>query len=339
VPAVAAERVSGARRSAGTRPSQQDGTHGRLTRSLEAVAELSTPCTNGHYDIRLEAAVARCGTRDGCASSTTRCRSAAGGATKRRSRSSGGRDAVPVETHECGTPHQPDLRRRLQIMRLFIAREAVDKHFGWRPIVNPASTMGSGCRPVEVGAVLASGYARWLSSLDPALRGVRSAGHTRSRNAPPPPGPRHLPRDGALRPALEKRHWSCFSGSRLGPSSTRWRRRVQNPGRCSRRRARPAARARRGFCRRRGSASNGTSRGCLGGRPGDLPVASEVLKGQHAWLEQGIVSYEHYTGRPKPRTRRRQTRPHGRRGGPACRAAEVADSHEIRPCEAMSGEP
>ena len=87
--------------------------------------------TRGGYDIRLEAAIAKLWNTRGAAgrSSTTRCRSAAAAATRPRdSLRARGEAPIPLERV------MRDLRINLifegssQIMRLFIAREALDMH-------------------------------------------------------------------------------------------------------------------------------------------------------------------------------------------------------------------
>jgi hypothetical protein len=281
------------------------------TFALEAVAELSTALyERGHYDIRLEAAVAKMWNSETgwrIVDDAMQIRGGRGYETaeslKRR-----GETPYPVERM------MRDFRINLifegasEIMRLFIAREAVDKHFAMAfPIVNPESTVGQRFSALSKSAPFyATWYpARWLSSLAPGSYAEFGALATHLRYAK-----RATNRLGRgifhamvrFGPALEKRQLVLFRAVEVGAELYAMAAACVRAQMLAKKGQTGGIALAEVFCREsRVRIERNFSRLFGPDDPAIYRLASEVLKGQHAWLEQGIVSYEHYTGTPKPR--------------------------------------
>jgi hypothetical protein len=285
------------------------------TFALEAVAELSTALyERGHYDIRLEAAIAKMWNSETgwrIVDDAVQVRGGRGYETadslKRR-----GETPYPVERM------MRDFRINLifegasEIMRLFIAREAVDKHFSLAfPIVNPESTMGQRLSALSKSAPFyATWYpARWLSPLVPGsyaefgalARHLRYAARATNRL-----GRSIFHAMVRFGPALEKRQLVLFRAVEVGAEL------YAMAAACVRaqmlaKRGQPGGIALAdAFCREARARIERNFRRLFGpDDPALYRIASEVLKGQHAWLEQGIVSYERYTGTAQPQAAER----------------------------------
>jgi hypothetical protein len=197
-----------------------------------------------------------------------------------------------------------------EIMRLFIAREAVDKHFALAfPIVSPDSTMKQRVAALSKSAPFyATWYpARWLSPLVPASFAEFGAlaTHLRfARRATNRLGRAIFHAMVRFGPALEKRQLVLFRAVEIGAElyamsascvRAQMLAKKGEPGGISLADA---------FCREARVRIERNFDRLFG--PDDAAIyrlASEVLKGQHRWLEQGAVSYEsnREAGRGAPR--------------------------------------
>ncbi len=267
--------------------------------AMEAVAELSTALyEQGGYDIRLEAAVAKMwNTEMGwrIVDDTVQVRGGRGYETADSLR---GRGEKPIPVERAMRDYRINLifEGSSEIMRLFIAREAVDKHFAMAfPIVSPDSTMSQ--RLSALGRSLpfyAAWYpARWLSVLRPRTYGEfgRLARHLRFADR----ATNHLGRalfHAMIRfgPKLERRQMVLFRAVDIGAELYAIAASCVRAQMLAKRGQREAVRLADVFCREARERIRKRF-GELYGR-NDVTVyrlAQEVLRGEHAWLEQGIV--------------------------------------------------
>ena len=270
------------------------------TFAMEAVGELATALyEKGDYDIRLEAAIAKLyNTEAGwrILDDTLQIRGGRG-YEMAESLARRGEPAIPIERA------MRDFRINLifegssEIMRLFIAREAVDYHFKLAfNIVNPESTM----KEKLVAMVNATPFyltwypSRWLNAAKLKRYGEfgKLAGHVRYIERTT----RHLGRSifhAMIRfgPKLERRQMVLFRAVDIGAELF----------------AMSAACVRAQMLEKQGrpEAVSLANVFCLEARerirvlfdnlfgpndPALYKLAMEVLRGEHAWLEQGIVS-------------------------------------------------
>jgi hypothetical protein len=179
------------------------------TFAMEAVAELATALyEQGGYDIRLEAAIAKMYNSEvgwKIIDDTMQIRGGRGYETA-ESLASRGEDPIPVERAMRDYRINLIFEGSSEIMRLFIAREAVDHHFRMAfDIVKPESTMKQRLAALAKSTpfYLAWYPSRWVSAkAAQVIRGVREArdAHALRRAQHAAPWPIDLPRDGALRP-------------------------------------------------------------------------------------------------------------------------------------------
>jgi alkylation response protein AidB-like acyl-CoA dehydrogenase len=269
------------------------------TFAMEAVAELSTALyERGNYDIRLEAAVAKLwNTERGwrIVDDTLQIRGGRGYETADSLRRRGEKP-IPVERG------MRDFRINLifegssEIMRLFIAREAVDRHFTLAfPIVNPDSTMSQRLSALGKSAPFyATWYpGRWLSALKP--RGYGAFGPLARHLAFADRAANRLGRSifhAMVRfgPKLERRQMVLFRAVDIGAELYAMGAVCARAQMLAKRGEKGAIDLADGFCRiaRRRIAHLFAE---LFG-PADTRmyrIAQQVLKGEHRWLEEGIV--------------------------------------------------
>lgn len=269
------------------------------TFAMEAVAELSTALyERGGYDIRLEAAIAKMwNTEMGwrIIDDTLQIRGGRGYETADSLRARG-EPPIGVERAMRDSRINLIFEGTSEIMRLFIAREAVDHHFALAfPIVNPESTIAQRWRALARSAPF---YAAWyplrvLGALRPAAytefgrlaRHLRFADRATNRlgRALFHAMVRHGPR-------LERRQMILFRAVDIGAELYAMAAACVRARMLAARGQVEAERLADVFCRearlriRRGFGSLGGANDVVHYR-----LAQEVLRGEHAWLESGIV--------------------------------------------------
>ena len=268
------------------------------TFAMEAVALLSTALyEQGHYDIRLEAAIAKMWNTEAAWKGVDDALQIRGGrgyetADSLRAR---GEKPVPIERMMRDSRINLIFEGSSEIMRLFIAREAVDKHFSIAfPIVDPKSSLGTRLSAaVKAAPFYLTWYpARWLPSFRSYGEFGRLATHMKfvERNT------RRLGRSlfhAMLRygAKLERRQMVLFRavdiGAELFAMSAACSRAQMLATKLGQREAIQLADV---FCAEARERIAGHFRMLYGPSDAKLyALAQSVLKGEHAWLEHGIV--------------------------------------------------
>jgi hypothetical protein len=269
------------------------------TFALEAVAELSTALyEKGHYDIRLEAATAKLwNTEIGwqLVDDALQIRGGRGYETSDSLRRRGEKP-YPVERAMRDSRINRIFEGASEIMRLFIAREAVDKHFSLAfNIVNPESTMGQRVQAMSKSAPFyATWYpARWLSALKP--RGYGEFGPLAKHLAFADRATNRLGRSifhAMIRfgPKLERRQMVLFRAVDIGAELFAIAATCVRAQMLAKRGRSEAVELADVFCRGARTRIETLFANLFG--KDDMAVykvASDVLKGKHAWLEEGIL--------------------------------------------------
>ena len=270
------------------------------TFAMEAVAELSTALyEQGGYDIRLEAAIAKMwNTEMGwrIVDDTLQIRGGRGYETADSLRARG---EPPIAVERAMRDFRINLifEGTSEIMRLFIAREAVDQHFALAfPIVNPESTMRERLAGLRKSAPFyATWYpSRWLGALRPAVYAEfgKLARHLRFADRATNKLGRALfhamVRHG---PKLERRQMILFRAVDIGAELYAMAAACVRARMLAKRGQMEAERLADMFCResrvriRRAFAA-------LDGKndTAHYRLAQEVLRGEHTWLEEGIMA-------------------------------------------------
>ena len=276
---------------------------GRMTAdifAMEAMAELSAALyERGGYDIRLEAAIAKMwNTEMGwrIVDDTMQIRGGRGFETADSLRGRG-EPGIAVERAMRDSRINLIFEGTSEIMRLFIAREAVDQHFDLAfPIVNPDSTMKERLAGLKRSAPFYMKWypSRWLGAMRPAMysefgilaRHLRFA--DRATNKLGRALFHAMVRHG---PKLERRQMILFRAVDIGAELYAIAAACVRARMLAKKGQTEAERLADVFCResrvriRRGFAS-------LDGRNdvAHYKLAQEVLRGEHAWLEEGIMS-------------------------------------------------
>jgi alkylation response protein AidB-like acyl-CoA dehydrogenase len=269
------------------------------TFAMEAVAELSTALyEQGGYDIRLEAAIAKMwNTEMGwrIVDDTLQIRGGRGYETADSLRARG---EPPIGVERAMRDFRINLifEGTSEIMRLFIAREAVDQHFALAfPIVNPESTMKERLAGLRKSAPFyATWYpSRWLGALRPAVYGEfgKLARHLRYADRATNKLGRALfhamVRHG---PKLERRQMILFRAVDIGAELYAIAAACVRARMLAKRGQVEAERLADVFCRE----SRVRIRRLFAALDGKndtahYRLAQEVLRGEHAWLEGGIM--------------------------------------------------
>jgi alkylation response protein AidB-like acyl-CoA dehydrogenase len=264
------------------------------------VAELSTALyERGDYDIRLEAAIAKMwNTEMGwrIVDDTMQIRGGRGFETADSLRARG-EPPIAVERAMRDSRINLIFEGTSEIMRLFIAREAVDHHFALAfPIVNPDSTMKERLAGLRKSAPFYMAWypSRWLGAMRPAVysefgvlaRHLRFADRATNKlgRALFHAMVRHGPR-------LERRQMILFRAVDIGAELYAIAAACVRARMLAKRGQPEGERLADVFCResririKRAFAS-------LDGRNdvAHYKLAQEVLRGEHAWLEEGIMS-------------------------------------------------
>ncbi|MFN8580967.1 MAG: acyl-CoA dehydrogenase family protein [Gemmatimonadaceae bacterium] len=273
------------------------------TFAMEAVAELSTALyERGGTDIRLEAAIAKMWNTETGWRIIDDALQIRGGRGYETAASLAARGEAPIPVERAMRDFRINLifEGSSEIMRLFIAREAVDRHFALAfPIVNPESSLSERLAALRKSAPFYVTWypARWLSELRPSSHRAFGtlASHVRfiERTA------NRLGRaifHAMVRfgPALERRQMVLFRAVDIGAEL------YAMSASCVR--AQMLARAGNHggveladvFCRAARKRINQHFRDFTGDGL-DTPqyrLAQRVLDGSHAWLEHGIVGWD-----------------------------------------------
>lgn len=268
--------------------------------AMEAVAELSTALyEGGGYDIRLEAAIAKLwNTEMGwrVVDDTLQIRGGRGYETADSLRARG---EAPIGVERAMRDFRINLifEGTSEIMRLFIAREAVDYHFALAfPVVNPDSTIKERLAGLKKSAPFYAAWypSRWLGALRPAvyaefgvlarhLRFVDRATNRLGRALF-----HAMVRHGAK---LERRQMILFRAVDIGAELYAMSAACVRARMLAKRGQMAGERMAGVFCRearvriRRAFTSLGG-----GNDVAHYKLAQEVLRGEHAWLEAGIMS-------------------------------------------------
>jgi alkylation response protein AidB-like acyl-CoA dehydrogenase len=269
------------------------------TFAMEAVAELSTALyERGGYDIRLEAAIAKLWNTEIGWRIVDDALQVRGGRGYETAASLAGRGEKPyaVERHLRDFRINRIFEGSSEIMRLFIAREAVDHHFALAfDIVKPGNSTGVRLRALAKAAPFyATWYpGRWVAAARPVSYGEfgRLAGHLRFAD-------RATSRLGRaifhamirFGPKLERRQMVLFRAVDIGAdlfamaAACVRARMLESQGRAE------ATDLADVFCREAADRIRANFAGLFG--PHDTALyrlAGDVLAGRHTWLEQGII--------------------------------------------------
>lgn len=269
------------------------------TFAMEAIALLSTALyEKGGYDIRLEAAIAKLWNTEAAWNAVNDALQIRGGrgyetADSLRAR---GEEPIPIERMLRDCRINLIFEGSSEIMRLFIAREAVDTHFSLAfPIVAPQSSLGTRLRAaIKAVPFYLSWYpGRWLPSFRRFSEFGRLAHHLRFIDRTTRKLGRRLfhamVRFGAK---LERRQRVLFRAVDIGAELFAMSAACVRAQMLATKLHQPEAlELADGFCAEARERIAQRFRELDGPHDGQLyALAQGVLEGKHAWLEQGIAS-------------------------------------------------
>jgi alkylation response protein AidB-like acyl-CoA dehydrogenase len=270
------------------------------TFALEAVAELSTALyERGGYDIRLEAAIAKMWNTEVGWRIVDDALQIRGGRGYETADSLRARGEAPIAVERAMRDSRINLifEGTSEIMRLFIAREAVDHHFDLAfPIVNPDSTMKERLAGLKRSAPFyATWYpSRWLGALRPAVYAEfgKLARHVRFADRATNKLGRALfhamVRHG---PKLERRQMILFRAVDIGAELYAMSAACVRARMLAKRGQMEGERLADVFCRESRSRIKRLFATMDGRNDGaHYRLAQEVLRGEHQWLEEGIIA-------------------------------------------------
>jgi alkylation response protein AidB-like acyl-CoA dehydrogenase len=267
------------------------------TFAMESVAELATMLyERGNYDIRLEAAVAKMYNSEAgwrIVDDALQIRGGRGYETADSLRRRGEKP-IPIERA------MRDFRINLifegssEIMRLFIAREAVDHHFRTAfDVVNPEATVPERLAALKRALKFYPAWypARWVSAPKTYAEFGALAGHVRFVER----ATRKLGRSifhAMVRfgPKLERRQMVLFRAVDVGAELFAMSAACVRAHMLDREGVPQAVTLADAFCREARGRVAASFRALYGKHdPALYRLAQQVLRGEHAWLEQGIV--------------------------------------------------
>ena len=269
------------------------------TFALEAVAELSTALyEKGGYDIRLEAAIAKLWNTEIGWQLVDDALQIRGGRGYETSESLRRRGEKPYAVERAMRDFRINriFEGSSEIMRLFIAREAVDKHFSLAfNIVNPESTMAQRGQALSKSAPFyATWYpARWLSVAKP--RGYGEFGKLAKHLAFADRATNRLGRSifhmmVRFGPKLERRQMVLFRAVDIGAELFAMAATCVRAQMLARRGRTEAVELADVFCRGARARVEALFANLFGADDTAVyALAGDVLKGKHAWLEEGII--------------------------------------------------
>jgi len=279
------------------------------TFAMEAIAELSTALyEQGGYDIRLEAAMAKMYNSEAGWKIIDDTLQIRGGRGYEMAESLARRGEEPIAIERAMRDYRINLifEGSSEIMRLFIAREAVDHHFKLAfDIVKPESTMKE-----RLGAMAKSTpfYLTWYPSRWLGTGQLKRYGEFRSlathlrfveRNT------RHLGRSifhAMVRygPKLERKQAVLFRAVDIGCELFAMSAACVRAQMLAKKGRKEAIALADTFCREARLRVEEHFRNLYGPNDANLyKLAMSVLKGEHAWLESGIAAYGTEMGLPE----------------------------------------
>ena len=271
------------------------------TFAMEAVAELCTALyERGGYDIRLEAAIAKMyNTEAGwrIVDDTLQIRGGRGYETADSLRARGEK---PIAIERAMRDFRINLifEGSSEIMRLFIAREAVDHHFKLAfDIVSPESTMQQRLAALSKSAPFYLGWypARWMptSRLKSYSEFGRLAKHVRFIDrATNKLGRSIFHAMVRFGPKLERRQMVLFRAVDIGAELFAMSAACVRANMMAKKGQKEAVTLADAFCLEARDRIKAHFAQLFGPNDAALyKVATQVLKGEHAWLEQGIVGF------------------------------------------------
>jgi alkylation response protein AidB-like acyl-CoA dehydrogenase len=269
------------------------------TFAMEAVAELSTALyEQGGYDIRLEAAIAKLYNTEAGWRIVDDAVQIRGGRGYETAQSLAQRGEAPIPVERAMRDFRINLifEGSSAIMRLFIAREAVDHHFKLAfPIVAPESTTKQRLTALSKSAPFyATWYpARWVARLRAHPYGDfgRLATHLRfADRATNKLGRSLFHAMVRFGPKLERRQMVLFRAVDIGAELYAMAAVCSRAHMLAKQGRTEAITLADAFCIEARQRIRALFRALFGpADPALYKVAMQVLNGQHAWLEQGIV--------------------------------------------------
>ena len=278
------------------------------TFAMEAVAEMATALyEKGNYDIRLEAALAKMyATEHGwrIIDDTLQIR---GGRGYEMAESLARRGEKPIAVERAMRDYRINLifEGSSEIMRLFIAREAVDHHFRMAfDIVKPESTMKERLAAMAKSTPFYLGWypSRWVNS--GRLRRFGEFGKLATHMRYAERNTRHLGRSifhAMVRygPKLERKQAVLFRAVDIGAELFAIAAACSRAMMLAERGQKEAIALADTFCREARLRINDLFENFYGPNDDNMyRLAMSVLKGEHAWLEQGIASGDSEMGAP-----------------------------------------
>ena len=271
------------------------------TFAMEAVAELATALyEKGGYDIRLEAAIAKLYNSEAGWKIIDDTLQIRGGRGYEMAESLARRGEEPIAVERAMRDYRINLifEGSSEIMRLFIAREAVDHHFKLAfDIVKPESTMKERLSAMTSATPFYLTWypTRWLSAAGLKRYGEfgKLATHVRYLERTT----RHLGRSifhAMVRfgPKLERKQAVLFRAVDIGAEVFAMSAACVRAQMLSKNGRPEAVALADSFCREARIRIDEHFRNLFGPNDENLyRLAMSVLKGEHAWLEQGIAAY------------------------------------------------
>jgi alkylation response protein AidB-like acyl-CoA dehydrogenase len=269
------------------------------TFAMEAVAELSAALyEQGGYDIRLEAAMAKMWNTEMGWRIVDDALQIRGGRGYETADSLRARGEAPIAVERAMRDSRINLifEGTSEIMRLFIAREAVDHHFDLAfPIVNPDSTMKERLAGMKRSAPFyATWYpSRWLGALRPAVYAEfgKLARHLRFADRATNRLGRTLFHQMVKHgPKLERRQMILFRAVDIGAELYAMSAACVRARMLAKKGQMEGERLADVFCRESRSRIKRLFASLDGRNDGaHYKLAQEVLRGEHQWLEEGIM--------------------------------------------------